>query len=416
MYMKIRIQAADLKEAVDTASIVSPKPVTAKGGEGFLFVLKEGGVCRVYSRDSSRHIRVDLPLLESEGEGSFVYPAKKVGSFKTFRGWVEIEAGVKDNSYWVKYRTEGGSSAELVSFDPGLLSTSDESLEEATTEHTYPVAVLKEALSLCRPHLVKPNDAGVTEGNEQLKSIRIFDNQGESAKGDGCFFSAAVNTSFYFHCDALKGKSLAIHGNHLPSVISFLSRCGYGEVTVRTNEETAFAISDKGHVLGWTQPTKQHVKYTYYPRKWETFSLVAPKSLLLDALYHMREEGDTAKDKARLTYSHEDKTLTFKVSSKTGQAVSSPVGVSPVKEEWSVAEAEDFSSNIGISHFLELVEPVKGHEVELRIAIRTIGGRKKGLFRTIESFSLTPQGKTTIPKTEEESFACVVTRFTSSKD
>ena len=412
--MKIKVQATDLKEAIDTASIVSPKPVTSKGGEGFLFVLKDGK-CRIYSRDSSRSIRVELPLLESEGEGSFVYPANKVGSFKTFKGWVEIEASVEGGSHQVQYRTKGGSSASLTSFDPGLLSTNDEALEETTTEHTYPVAVLKEALSLCRSHLVKPNDAGVSEDSEHLKTVRIFDDQGEGAKGNGCFFSAAVNTAFFFHCEALKGKGLAIHGNHLSSITSFLSRCD-GEVTIRSNEETAFAVSSKGHILGWTQPTKQHTKYSYYPRKWETFALGTPKDLLLDALHHMREEGDSTKDKARLSYSHEDKTLTFRVSSKTGQAVSSPVGVVPVKEDWSVAETEDFISNVSISHFLELVEPTKGHEVELRVLIRTQGNRRKALFRTVELFHLSPQGKIVIPKEEEESFACRVTRFTPSKD
>lgn len=413
--MKIKVQAADLKEALDVASIVSPKPVTAKGGEGFLFVLKNGE-CKIYSRDSSRNIQVPLALVESEGEGSFVYPAKKLGACKTLKGWIEIEAGEKDGSYWVKYKTGGKASAEWVSFDPGLLSTNDEALEEATTEHSYPVAVLKEALSLCRPHLVKPNDASVSDDNEHLKSIKIFDDQGATAKGNGCFFAAAVNTAFFFHCEAFKGKGLAIHGNHLASVTSFLSRCGDGEVEIRSNEEMAFAVSSKGYVLGWTQPTKQHTKYSYYPKKWESFALTAPKDLLLDALHHMKEEGDSTKDKARLSYSHEDKTLTFNVKSKTGQAVSPPVGVVILEEEGSKAGSEDFLSNISISHFIELVEPLKGHEAELRVVIQEQGGRKKALFRTMEVFHLTPQGKTTIPKDEEESYACRVTRFTPSKD
>jgi hypothetical protein len=414
MYMKIKVTAADLKEALDVASIVSPKPVTAKGGEGFLFVLKDGS-CQIYSRDSSRSLRVNLPLLESEEEGSFVYPAKKTGSVKHWRGWVEIEAGVEEGSHWVRYKTEGRASGKWTSFDPGLLSTNDEALEETTTEHTYPVAVLKEALSLCRPHLVKPNDAGISEENEHLKSIRIFDDQGESSKGDGCFFSATVNTAFFFHCEALKGKGLAIHGNHLPSIMAFLGRCE-GEVTIRSNEETVFAISSSGYALGWTQPTKRHEKYSYYPRKLETFALTTPKDLLLNALHHMREEGDSTKDKARLTYSHEDKTLTLKVSSKTGQADSSPVGVDIVKEDWSEADKRDFTVNVSIAHFLELVEPTKGHEVEIRVAIRTQGGRRKALFRTVETFHLSPQGKIVIPKAEEESFACRVTRFNPSKD
>lgn len=403
--MKIKVDAASLKEAFEVASIVSPKPVTAKGGEGFLFVLKDGA-CKIYSRDSSRHIRVELPLLESEGEGSFVYPAKKIGSFKRFSGWVEIEAGTEDNSYWVRYKTQGGSSANEVSFDPGLLSSNDEALEEATAEQTFPVAVLKEALALCRPHLVKPNDASVSDENEHLKSIQIFEN--------GCFFSAALNSAFFFHCEVFKGKNLAIHGNHLPSLTAFLARCD-GDITIRFNEETAFAVSDK-FALGWTQPTKQHTKYTYYPKKWESFALTVPKELFSNALHHMREEGDPTKDKARLTYSHKDKTLAFKVSSKTGQAVSAPVGVVPVEEEGSKADTDDFTSNVSISHFLELVEPIKAHEVEIRVVVQEQGGRKKALYRTVESFHLSPQGKVTIPKEEEKSYACRVTRFTPSKD
>ncbi len=412
--MKLKLQAVDLRQALEIVSLVTPKPVTSQGGEGYLFEVR-GDKCTISSRDMSRFARSEVSVTAVEGEGFFVYPADRAGSVKYMDGWIEIETGNEEDSHWIKYTTEGGASAERASFNPALLQAGNDDGEEIV-EHEYPAAVLKEALTLARPFMIKPNDTQVGEDREHLKSVRIFDSsQKEWAKGDGCLFAAEDPTAFFFHCDAFKGKGLSVHGAHLPCLIAFLSKCE-GDVIVRSGETVSSVTNSKGDVLGWSKCVKQHTSYVYYPFKVDRYVLRSNKEILLKALRQIREEYDVKKDKARLIYSHKDRALRFQESSKSGKSSSFPVPVQIVSDEKSLADSSDFSANVSVLHFLGLVEALKGHEVELRVALVEREGKTTLLFRVVEEFWMTPQGKLVIPSEGEESYGCKVTRFMPSKD
>lgn len=405
--MKFKLQSADLRQALEIVSLVTPKPVTAQGGKGYLFQVC-GTKCTISSRDQSRFSCSEVPVIDVEGEGFFVYPFDQAGSVKYIDGWIEIEAGNDGDSYWVKYTTEGGASAERSSFNPALLQAGGAEGEK-TVEYEYPAAILKEALILARPFMAKPNDT-TSEGREHTKCARIFGNPKAS-----CLYSAVDPTMFFFHSDVFKGKDLSIQGAHFPCLIAFLSKCE-GNVTVRSGETIATATNSKGDILGWSQSTKTHSAYSYYPYKMDKYVFRISKEILLKALYQIREGYDAKNDKARLSYSHKDKTFRLQEHNKHGKSSSFPVPVEVVSEEGSLADTTDFSTNVSVQNFLELVEPLKGHEMELRVLPTEKEGKPMCLFRVVEDFWMSPQGRLVIFSEGEEQHGCKVTRFMPSKD
>lgn len=426
--MQFKIQAKALNEALSVVGIVTPRPVTPQGGAGYLFVVT-AQTCRIYSRDALHQVRVDVDIEEVDGEGAFVYPAEKVSAMTYLDGLVHFESGCDkaNDRYWVRYETEGGFKADDASFDPQIvMQLMDSQLEEATIKHTFPVAVLREALDLAKGYLAKPNDGRV---EDNYKTMQLFDTtKPEWADGDGVLFAADGVRACYVACDAFKGKGISIHGQHMPFLSSFLSKCE-GEITIKIGDTATFAINKKeDRVLGWAHHVKQHGKYAYYPREMEGYVLKAPKDLLIKALRYLRSRLDSKRDKIRVSYTCEDTSLRFHASEAAGRGDAFPVGVVPLEEEITtkdgkVASAgkkgreEDFAINANVNHLLDLVEPVKGHDVDLRVVLvpEANGRQARALFRTIEKFWWSVDGKLLI-KEEEGAHECEVTRFMPSKD
>lgn len=97
----------------------------------------------------------------------------------------------------------------------------------------------------------------------------------------------------------------------------------------------------------------------------------------------------------------------------------------PVSVKYKINESDEeavepkaYNIGVNIESFIELIQDMKGHDVEIRWAISPPTAARKfdlGLFRTIDEFRLdTKTGKLT-PE-PEGSTPCRVTRFMPSKD
>ena len=415
--MKFRVQAQDLNAALEVASIVSPRPVTSEKGAGYVFIVK-GEQCFIYSRDVAQRVRTEVPISDVDGEGLFAYPADKIAGLKYVSGWITFEAGhdEEEDRYWVRFETEGGGSGNWLTFDPRLVPSLDEELEKVGDEHVFPAALLREGITATKACLPKLTD---TLADERFQTLQLFDkSKKEWERGDGHLYAADNIRCCYFFCDAFRGKGLAIHSQHLPSVASFLAKCE-GNVTVKLGETVTFVVDERGQVLGWAHHVKQYGKFKYYSSKMDKFLLRVPKESLVRALRRVRAELDSTQDKIRIQYTHEDKSLRFQASEASGQSRSDPVGVDPIEEDGAGGDglSKDFTANANVTHLLELVEPVKGHQVELRVAIAKKEGQPEmKLFRTVEEFWLSNSGKVLIAPddSKDEAYQCRVTRFMPS--
>ncbi len=417
--MKFRLQAADLNSALAVVTLVQPTVLTSQGAAGYLFVVK-GGKCSIHSRDEHRRVKVDVPVDDVEGDGSFIYPVDKVSSVAYLTGWIDFEAGQDEDRFWVKYQSEGGAKAERSTCDPSLMQPIDEDLEKAEVQFTVHKALLYEGLSQTKGYAAKSGDNRL---DDQYKIVQLFDAKAkkEWAKGDGCIYATDHIRMIYFFCEELKGKSFTVHSRHFQCLMAFLNKCE-GELTVRSNESATFISDSNGNILGWSGVLKFHGKYAYYPLKMDGFVLNIPKSSLMNTLRFVRAELDPKKDKVRVEYTHEDKSLRFKASEASGMAESVPVGVVPVvDEEKGTGKAgieSDFATNLNINHLIDVVDPIKGHQVEFRAMVANKGGREYVLFRTIDRFLLNEDGKIEISEesAKGKTFQCEVTRFMPSKD
>jgi len=419
--MKFRLQAEDLNEALNVVSIVPPRPITSQGGAGFLFVV-EGSTCRIHSRDALRQARAEVEVTDVDGDGSFIYPSDKVKALAYLDGWIEFEAGhdKDDDRYWVKYRSEGAAESERSTYDPRLVQSMDEGLDAAETEYTFPSALLKEGLGVTKRYLAKPTETGV---EDQFKILQLFDeSKKEWARGDGHLFASDHVRVCYFYCEALKGKGLTVHGQHMPMLLAFLAKCE-GEVTIKLGQGVTYIVNSKGWALGWAHHVKTHGKFSYYGHKMDGWLLKVDKDIILKTLRHTRAELDKRRDKIRVEYTHEDTSLRFRSSEGSGKVCSVPVGVVPVEDDQGAGtkgKTDDFAANVNIDFLLGLFEPMHDHQAEFRASLVPAGqGRREVvLFRTIEEFWLSESGKLLISPsdTKEESYQCRVTRFMPSRD
>ncbi len=408
--MKFRANTADLLQALGVASVVTPRPVTPQGVAGFLFVVREGR-CSIYSRDAVCVARADLPISDVEGEGSFAYPASYVDAFRFVGDEVTIEATADGERFMVRYESGSGASGEHATFDPVLLSTCDTDYDRAGQPAEFPSGLLREAIQLARPFLAKPNDTRV---GDEFKGLLLFDaSKPDWARGDGHLFTSNAVQAFFFHCEAFAGKGFEIHGVHLPALIAFLAK-SEGPIGIRRGDNYLFASNSQGHVLGWPRHSKTHGKFSYYPLKTDKYVLAVSKAVLVNALKYTRTELDAKRDKIKIDFDPAAKSLTFGVSEGTSKARSFPVPVRPL-----TTQDAGFSLSANIDHLMDLVEGVKGNEVELRIAIIEADPAKKvlkdiAMFRTVDEFQMTPEGRVVVET--EGTYKCKVTRFVPSKD
>jgi len=420
MELKFKLQASALNSAIDIVSIVPPKAITQEGGAGYLFVVRKDDDgsgkdrCYVYSQDSYRVARADFEVTDVEGEGAFIYPSAHIESFKFAEGEIafEVKNDDENETYQVKYDLGSGAGGTRVSFNPKLMSTCDTKLKEAEGGQQFPVAILQEAISMSKPFLAKATDG---RAEEHYKTIQIFDDSSEAvAKGDGTMYASNSIQGFWFHCDAFKGHPLAVHGQHLPQLNSFLSKAE-GSLTIKSGANMMFAQDAAGRVFGWVHHANKYQKYSYYARKLDKYVLGVPKMQVTNQLRYMKTELSPKRDKIKVEFDNAGSQIRFQVVDGDSKAQSMPIDTRVT----STGEA-DVVANANIDHFLSRFDGTKADEVELRIAvIPKSESRPKDqvMFRTIDEFWLDEEGKVVggsgVPegKEPEGAYRCQVTRF-----
>lgn len=414
--MKFKLEATQLISALEVVQVVTPRAVTSQGGSGYLFVAK-GDKCYIYSRDSTSVARAECPIQDLDEGGSFVYPAEAIGALKFLDGFsITFESKVEDGEkFFVSYSASNGAKAERTSFNPQLLSTCDDDLNGTTTTYEFPPLVLREAITLSRPFLAKAND---TRTEDQYKALQMFDaSNPEMKRGDGHLFSSNSTQVFYFWCEAFLGKHFEVHGQHLPALLSFLTK-STGPVTFRLGAHFTFAQNSAGHVYGWPKHAKTHAKFSYYALAKDMYVLAVDRVPLLGSLQYLRSELSSQRDKIKLIFNHDRKLLQFAVSEGNSKVEAPDVQVRPKNREgtedpW--MEPKDVTCAVNVDHLIDLVSSVKSNQVEIRILLVPKGDREVAMIRTVDEFRLDPAtGKCVVEG--EGTLQCRVTRFMPSKD
>lgn len=406
MTVRIRVLASNLREALKVANTVKP---SSNGVAGFSFTFEDGR-CFVNSLGSSNDcVRVELPIIEVEGEEPFVYPADRVEAIQYMTGWVDIEAGCDDKSHWFSYKTEEGATARGTTFDPKLLPTISNwlNLSETTTEAViFPGALLKEALTSAGRYLSsEPEDSG-----KPFQTLQIFDSSNPAwSAGDGTMLATNGQRICFFYSSAFKGKGLTISQKYVDYLKGFISKCHKTVKVVSTNT-MVFAIDQvpegdgfrDGSVYGWVKSTKTHASYKYYPFSQDRWVLKVPKDTVVRSLKWLRSE--MGKD-SRLRIEYSNGKLKF-LGGRVDTAETAGVDVVPQPLESGAESSAEFNVFADLQAFMELFDNVKGHTVDLRVAIHDKSPNHY-LFRTFEKLTLNDDGKVS-----SEGHECLVTYFT----
>lgn len=414
--IKFKVQVSDLLQAISVVSVVTPRPVDKAGGAGYLFVIRAGGSCTVYSQEQNHMAAAGLTLSDVEGEGAFIYPIEFIGGFKHLpdEETLSFETGERDGSYYVNYTTGMGGEAERPSFDP-------RSIRPATTpdpkegDLEYPANLLKRAIDTVKSGL--PDDKN-TKAKDFYKSIQVFDSsKPDWAPGDGNMFASDGTRGSYFYCDSFKGKALSVHKQNLTVITGFLSKCD-GNVIVRNGENWTFLVDSQGRMIGWTHSALSHPKYSYY--KEESIQLMVNTDFLCRTLRYMKEEMEASKsangDRIRMVYEATPDAWCLQFLSKEAKgSVKSPlITVTPQTDE---AKTKSFATNVSIQQFLELVSSLESKQLLLKVLVSPPNDHKKKEsfhFRILERFWVDPSGK--VLPGPEGGIECRVTRFIPSKD
>lgn len=417
MNIRINFNLADIIEALDVVSAVTPHPTMANEGAGYLFVVR-GLECFLYSSDENCISRAKFNLSESSGDGTFVFPAKNLSnSLRPLAKEEEtcvIEANSdEDGRHTVKYITApDGAEAEFGTFAPDSISRYDEDLEAATESYEYSPGILKEAISLSRAFMADKSDSTAPEA---LHGVEVLDKV-KFEKGDGYLYATNKFMAFFFRSDHFVGKKLAIHGNYVSSFLSFLSKCG-DKVTIKIGDKT-FAVNEKGDVFGWNRQGEQHDKFNYHALKTDSLVARINKGRLLNALQVAKGAlKDKERDGVTLNFDAKSNKIWFEVAESRAKSIK--VEASPVADEEGVqpSKADSFFTTVSVNQLIELVQSMKGYEINFRGYLgKPKEGKKQAtcLFRTIDEFYLDPAtGKPTPDK--DEGVLCRVTRFMPSQ-
>lgn len=415
--MKIRLNVEELNAALDTVGTV--KPSNNASESAFLFSVADGK-CYVHSQDAQGYARAEVAIESVEDPGSFLYPADRVESLKYLKGWIDLESGQDGDRFWVKYRTAGGATANRSTYDPRNHNSFEKALSEQGAEHIFPTALLKEGLSITSPYLSSDADQ-----DQPYQTLQLFDSSDPGwAKGDGTMYGADGYRSCYFYSETLKGKGIHIHQKHVARIQSFLGKC-QKTVKVKVSDTMTFIIDQvqtsegvrDGAVFGWTQHTKKHPSYKYYPAKHDKFILRMPKEFAVKALRQIRAElKDTKRDKIRVIYNAQDRSIKFLGSLGKEVAETEPVGVEAQPLDDGTNSGSEFAANVNVHSFLGIFEACRSHSVDLRVAFLDPEKGQKALLRTIETYLLSDAGKVVISAadTKEATYECKVTHFTPS--
>jgi hypothetical protein len=417
--MKIKVESKTLNEALGVASLVPPTTIVSSSnsasgqGSGYLFEVKDGK-CSIHSRDQTHRVKVNVPILDAEGDGLFICPLAIVGGLKYLDGWIDIEFGHNkdEDLYWLKYTTEGGATSEVSTFDPRLMKTIDDEISGDTYE--VPSAILKDALVCVNAHVATANNDRV---GEVYKTLQLFD--ASLSGGDGTMYGADNIRTCYYYSPTLCGKVFSINTRHVGLVTSFLSKFNGSAMKIHMGEAVRFVEAPDGSAVGWAGSVEEHKRFRYYAYKNDRYVLAIPKTELVRAVKHV-SAGKI--EKIRVEYNHENRSLQFHARGPSGLISSTPVVTTPLTEDDEEfggldADSKSFGANISTDHIKGMIEPVRGHQVILRVFImpESKNRREMALFRTVEEYHLNDNGKEVISDDEgEEAHLCRVTRYAPS--
>ena len=418
MNTRINFNLTDIISALDVVSTVTPHSTLANEGAGYLFVVR-GKECFLYSSDENCISRAKFDLIESSGDGAFVFPAKNLSSSLRPLAKEEetciIEAhSDEDGRHTVKYVTAPDrAEAEFGTFSPDSISRYDEDLEAATESYEYSPGILREAISLARAFMAHKTDSAVPEA---FHGVEVLD-KAKFEKGDGYLYATNKFMAFFFRSDHFVGKKLAIHGNYISAFLSFLSKCG-DKVTIRIGDKT-FAVNERGDVFGWSRQSEQHDKFNYHALKSDSLVARVNKTRLLNALEASKGAlKDKDKDGIVLNFDSKSNKIWFDVPESRAKSIK--IEAAPVTETEEGAQpskADSFFTTVSVNQLIELVQSMKGYEINFRGYLgKPKEGKKQAtcLFRTIDEFYLDPAtGKPTPSK--DEGILCRVTRFMPSQ-
>lgn len=422
--MQFKAQLDDLNDALALASVVKPAAIDSAGNAGYLLVAR-GDTCYIYSEDEHQKSRVSFDITDLDAEGSMVFPLRGVSPLSYLEGEITLRSFEDDGVPMLEYETAAAASQKLPTFSPQSLQSLDKDLESAETVNTFPAFLLKEALTQAKAFMADLKDPKVKEVH---KCLQIFDDSvPEWAKGDGHLFAASAFKAFFFYTPEFKGHGLTLHGLRLPLLTGFLSKSG-GDVTLKRSKTSTYFVNDSGQVIGWADAVTAPKKFDYYSLKRETHVLRIPKEVFLRSLNYVRKALDSKKDKIRFEYDHAKMVVKVMASDNGMEITAPPVGVVPLDSSdgdddspvfgGELSKTEDAAFNVSVDFLLDLLTPMKGHDVELRLS--PFPNRPGSyLLRTIEVFHIDEHGKIQEMPSEESSqgrvFTCQVTRFAPSK-
>jgi hypothetical protein len=183
-----------------------------------------GEKCFLYSEDDQQRMRVPIPVFDVEGEDAFVLPTGFQGDLRYVDGWVEFETGEEGGANIIWCRRDTGDSKgvhKIITFSPKALKSLDADFSKAEKAASFPVALLKEAMSMTRSYLhPDPKEKGI---KPEWVNLQLYGGDVE-ADANGYMLGSSVNRTSYFYSPELEGKSLTIHALRVPLLLLFLSK------------------------------------------------------------------------------------------------------------------------------------------------------------------------------------------------
>jgi hypothetical protein len=415
MKMQLKFKTSDLIDALSSVAIVTPKPFDKEGNTGYLFVVRDEK-CYVYSQDAEHVTRATIPILESDGTGSFIYPSAYTDAFKFVGDEVTFDVSNESGSYLIKYTTQSGASAKRAGLDPNLMKVCDDALLEATDGSEVSAGILREALSVTKPFLPKSSNSG-SRVAEHFDTVQMFDgSKPEWEKSNGILYASNSIQAVFYHSTAFVDKYLVIHGKNIGALQSFLGKTS-GMVRLRKGKNMTFVVDSQDRVFGWTHVEKTYNKIAYYALKLDQIILAVSAENVVKALRYVRTELGSKHDKVRIVFDDKGQTLQFKIIEGSNEAISFPV---PVTVEQNT-DNRSFEFNCNLNQILELFSNANGNVLKFRIAIMAPDERraKEGAyFRTLDEFWLNDAGVLVagsgVKTPPERAYKCLVTRFMPS--
>lgn len=417
--MKFKVLTQDWADALALVSAITPTPVA--GTSGYLCVVR-GERCFLYSEDKTQRIRFPIPVFDVEGEGAFVFPTGSQGDLRYVDGWVEFETGEDDGASVIWCRRDTGDARgvhKIITFNPNVLKSLDADFSKAEKTASFPVALLKEAVSMTRPYLhPDPKEQGV---KPEWVNLQLF-GEDTSAEANGYMLGCSINRTSYFYSPELEGKALSVYALRIPLLLLLLSK-STGRVDVYRSGNSTYFVNEAEQVLGWSDQNFTASKFGFYGLTLDKHMLKFSKASVEKELKYIRSTLPPDKNKAFWRYDPGSCVLTVSASNTLGGEVDSlPIAVTPLvagdERCWGSGELSktgELQCNVNLDLMIELMEATK-HPRDVVLGIAQIKNTKQYLFRIIEDYFIDTNGKyVEKPAEGQEGHQCRTVRFVPSK-